>query len=83
LGKLRARILIKKAACFPSGSYLDGRRFDEADAVDVLHDLREKLEGLQEGATGIGDVALLPLLLQVVNEDVVVLLPVGNDVDER
>ncbi|TNN33450.1 hypothetical protein EYF80_056386 [Liparis tanakae] len=43
-----ARILFLEAECFPRRSYLDGRRFDEADAVDVLHDVGEKLEGLQE-----------------------------------
>lgn len=57
-----------------TGSYLDGGWFGKANSLNIFHDLWIKLKGLQKGATGIGNGPLLPLLLQVVHKDIVILL---------
>lgn len=59
-----------------SDSYLDGGWSDKADSYNIFHDLWIKLEGLQKGAAGIREGPLLPVLLQVINKDIVILLPV-------
>lgn len=56
--------------------YLYRSRLDEADPDNILHDLRIVLEGVHEGMTGFGNRALLPLLLQVIHKDIIIILPV-------
>lgn len=57
-----------------SDSYLNGGWFGEANSLDILHDLWITLVGLQKSSTGVGNRTLLSFS-EVVNKDIVVLLP--------
>lgn len=55
-------------------SYLNGGRFDEADSLDIFHDLWIRLVGLQKSSTRVRNWALLAFF-EVINKHIVVLLP--------
>lgn len=53
--------------------YLDGGGFVKSNALDVLHDLRITIKGLQKSATRFGNGPLLTFVLQVIHKDIVIL----------
>lgn len=57
-----------------SNSYLNRGWVVEADSLDILHDLWITVVGLQKCSTGVGNGTLLTFF-EVVNKDIVVLLP--------
>lgn len=55
-------------------SYLNGGWLDEADSLDIFHDLWIRLVGLQKSSTRVRNSALLAFF-EVINKHIVVLLP--------